>query len=106
MTKQISNDTKFEGNFQKEGNKVIATVTSGNQKADVLFLLLRIKWHPRASSTETTLPERLSLLNMEITSKWCQSILNPTTLTERTTLLASIKFSRKNEKNDSNNIFE
>jgi hypothetical protein len=42
MVKQVSNDTVFSGTYIKDGNRIVATITAGEQAAKVKTFVFRM----------------------------------------------------------------
>ena len=42
MVKQVSNDTIFSGTYVKDGNRIVATITAGEQAAKVKTFVFRM----------------------------------------------------------------
>lgn len=41
LVTSITNDTKFQGSYEQQGNKIIATITGGSQNATVINPIYR-----------------------------------------------------------------
>jgi UDP-N-acetylglucosamine:LPS N-acetylglucosamine transferase len=45
----FKNDTKFQGTYEQQGDKIVVTITGGSQNATVISSIYRTMWQSRRS---------------------------------------------------------